>query len=106
MSRGYDVAELLAEIKEHKEDLARILPHSFTEPELRLVIAVVGCVPCDTLSEIRDAAAPVMMSVRRKLQAAYDRIEASRGEAANFIGSLTDEERQLILDRRAKGRQP
>jgi translation initiation factor 2B subunit (eIF-2B alpha/beta/delta family) len=98
MTRGYDVAELLAEIKAKSEEIAQLSPNNFTELEIRLVI--------DT---IREAHTPERMthsmpadaaSVIKKLQVVLDRFEAKRRSATDFAASLTDEERRLIMDAR------
>lgn len=105
---GYDVADLLAEIKAKNEEIARLTPNSFTEPEIKLVIGTMREAHFDphtpermTHSMPGDAA-----SVIRKLQVVLDQFEAKRRTAVDFAASLTDEERRFILEARAKQLKP
>ena len=71
MSIGYDVADLLAEIKAKNEELARLAPNNFTELEIKLV-----------LGTMREAQSPEAASVLQKLQGTLDRLETERDAAA------------------------
>lgn len=104
MSYGYDIAELLADIKAKDEQIARLTPHNFTESEARLVLEAVRSAhtPERVAHEMRAEAA----SAVRKLQARVDAFEAERRADSEFVASLTQEERQLILDARAGRRRP
>ncbi len=98
MSIGWDVSELLEQIKARDQQIARLVPHSFTESEARLVFDAVLSV--HTPERLREMSAEAA-SATRKLQAWVDTFEAGRRRDSELVASLTEEERQLILDRRA-----
>lgn len=95
MSMGYDVGELLVQIKAKDAEIMRLVAShlDLSEPELRLTIAA-----------LRQAHAPTIpadaTSVIQKLCTALDRIEEARRAEADFVASLTDEEREVIWARR------
>jgi hypothetical protein len=91
MSMGYDVAELLAEIKAKDAELKALVPNNFTETEINLVLDLL-CIPLPRLGNDE---------IVQKLKTALSRLEASRRD---FDTTLTDEERQLILKHRAQKR--
>jgi hypothetical protein len=103
MSMGYDVAELLAEIKAKNEELASLVPNNFTVGEARLALSAVLYAPSSLTRE--PSAHAEAESISRKLQAVIAKYEAEAKERrgrALLIASLTDEEQQLILEHRAK----
>ena len=96
MAMGYDAAELLADIKAKDEQLALLVPNNFTEAEIKWVISMLHS------AHSEPDRVPIVAAVLRKLQGALDKIERTRREATDFSMSLTDDERQLILERRAQ----
>ena len=100
MAMGYDVAELLADIKAKDEQLAILTPNNFTEAEIKLVMSTMY--EAHTPERVQQSMSTEAASALRKLQASLDRIESERRAASNFAASLTDEERRLILERRAQ----
>lgn len=101
MAMGYDVAELLAEIKAKDEQLAKfaiLTPNNFTEAEIKLVLSTMR--EAHTPDRVQHSMSTEAASVVRKFQAMLDRIESERRAAADFAASLTNEERQLIVMRR------
>lgn len=104
MSMGYDVAELLDEIKAKTAEVARLTPNNFTESEIKLVIDTVR--DKHTPERMTHSMSAEAASVLRKLQVVLDRFEAERRAAVDFAASLTDEERRLILEARTKQSKP
>ena len=98
MSMGYEVAELLADIKAKDEQLALLSPNNFTEAEIALVMSTMR--EAHTPERVQHSMSTEAASVLRKLQVVLDRIEGERRAASDFAASLTDEERQLIIMRR------
>ena len=96
MAMGYDVAELLADIKAKDEQLALLVPNNFTETEIKWVISMLHS------AHSEPERVPTVAAVLRKLQGTLDKIEHTRREATDFSMSLTDDERQLILERRSQ----
>ncbi len=101
MSMGYDVGELLAEIKAKDAEIARLVACSLslTEAELKLTMEAIHEV--HTPERVQREMDPEAAGVLRKLRAALERIEKERQAASDFAASLTDEEREVILARRA-----
>jgi hypothetical protein len=100
MAMGYDVAELLADIEAKSALIAHLVPNNFTEDEIKLVMSTMR--EAHTPERAQREMLPQAASVLRKLQTVLDRIESERRATADFAASLTDEERQLILERRAQ----
>ena len=110
MSIGYDVAELLADLKKKDEQIARLeqiallAPNNFTEPESRLTIDALRqnshtwrshhAMPAEAASAIQ------------KLQVILDGFDAKRRADTELVTSLTEEERQLILSARITKSRP
>lgn len=65
MSYGYDVAELLSDIKAKDAEIRRLTPNNFTEEEARVCL--------ETMIEFLDVNHPDVASAIRKLQAVCDR---------------------------------
>lgn len=99
MSYGWDVAELLADIKERDKQIARLVPSSLTEPEARLTYDAVRHVHTHPTRSGEMAAESA--SVLRKLKLAIDELEAARRADVELVASLTEEERRIILSMRA-----
>jgi hypothetical protein len=98
MTVGWDVSELLAQIEERDQQIARLVPSSLTELEVKLTYdAVCQTYTPDKLREMATTPA----SVIRKLRLALDGFEAARRADAELVASLTEEERRLILSMRA-----
>ncbi len=100
MAYGIDVAELLADLKAKDEQIARLAPGNFTEPEIRVTIDALQqtYTPERVHHEMRKEAA----SAIAKLQAMLQRFEADRRRDVELVQSLTEEERRIILDLRAR----
>ena len=96
MSIGYDVADLLDQIKALHAEIARLTPNNFTEGEARIALSALRDLP----DPLRRACAVEIGGAIVKLQAVLDSFE--RQAAIDFVGSITDEERRLILEHRAK----
>lgn len=97
---GYDPAELLEEIKQKEAEIARLAPGCLTEEKLKLTIAAVQ--ELHTPERVQHSMAPTAASALCKLEAALIRFTAERQRNAELVASLTEEERQLILDMRRK----
>ncbi len=82
MAMGYDVAELLAEIKEKDAQIALLVPNSFTEAEIKLVMSTMY--EAHTPERVQREMSSEAASVIRKLQGALDKIEGARRDAADF----------------------
>jgi hypothetical protein len=101
MSMGYDVGDLLAEIKAKDAEIARLIACSLnlTEPELKLTMVAIREV--HTPERVQHSMSSEAAAILQKLQASLDRIENERRAATDFAASLTDEEREIIKARRA-----
>lgn len=101
MSIGYDVAELLADLKKKDEQIARLAPNNFTEPESRITIDALRQIHHGMGAEARRSGHRWQAaSAIQKLQVILDGFEAKRRADTELVTSLTEEERQLILSAR------
>ena len=97
MSMGYDVGELLAEIRAKDAEIARLTAYSLslTASELKLTMSAIRLKL--TMGTMSSEAATIF----QKLQVSLDHIEKERWTEADFAASLTAEEREIIKARRA-----
>ena len=104
MSIGYDVAELIAALKEKDAQIAHLVPNNFTELESRLTIHAIREIHTPdraTRAMHKDAASAI-----QKIQVIIDGFEAKRRADTELIASFTEEERQLILRAHANKSHP
>ena len=107
MSRGWDVSELLAKIKDLSSKIDTMLPQSLTDEEIRVAISALREVhaPEPAHHEMRQDASRARQDASRaiaKLEGALRRSSDQRRIRAELVESLTEDELQAIRDMRAR----